>query len=517
MRAMLNRPSNHQHAFTDLYDEGRRAFLVQYPVGLIIGLGLAGVAVFMLTGFLGFRDPLEPDLTATIFKEPWALYLWFCALIIALQCSILRHPSLRPQLVATLAVTITCIILVGIIYYYNRDLTRFLQDFLQNLGLRIPQIGQSALTYTVLNFGIIAIFWLSTIRRWGRRAMNKPLRVSANIGLDETVDLAATEPELPQLVAGDLIAGTIIVLVLAVIFQAGVINALSNLLQTGVNIDTCAVTLPGTGCASPGDPGAHTTLNFLDTIQALVYLPLGLLTLALSAVIKGLGEQVDADDTSSIYERVVRELINTVRAALNRRVGIAFNLALGLRTVAWPALILLGTIAVAAAARGIQRYLHLLSDQRVCLAAGIGNAQRACGGADVFTLVQGQINNFEQYQAVGLALLWGIIAVLSIVFSAALLLFRWRVAENSLRFLGLVGFTVLLTFWIFSLALSGFNGLFSLTHLSDRVPFPQPGTATIASFAALLLFGGYYLLQRLRRPRPGAPEPAPVASQRSQQ
>ena len=515
MRAMLNRPSNHQHAFTDLYDEGRRAFLVQYPVGLIIGLGLAGVAVFMLTGFLGFRDPLEPDFTAVVFKEPWALYLWFCALIIALQCSILRHPSLRPQLVATLAVTITCIILVGIIYYYNRDLTRFLQDFLQNLGLRIPQIGQSALTYTVLNFGIIAIFWLSTIRRWTRRALNKPLRVSANIGLDETVDLAATEPELPQLVAGDLIAGTIMVLLLAVIFQAGVINALSNLLQTGVNIDTCAVTLPGTGCVSPGDPTAHSTLNFIDIIQALIYLPLGLLTLALSAVIKGLGQQVDADDTSSIYERVVRELINTVRAALNRRVGIAFNLALGLRTVAWPALILLGTIAVAAASRGIQGYLHLLSDQRTC--AGAGYTVTACGSEQVANFVRTNLASFAQYQNVGLALLWGIIAVLSIVFSAALLLFRWRVAENSLRFLGLVGFTVLLTFWIFSLALSGFNGLFSLTHLSGRVPFPQPGTATIASFAALLLFGGYYLLQRLRRPRTGAPEPAPVASQRSQQ
>lgn len=515
MRAMLNRPSNHQHAYTDLYDEGRRAFLVQYPVGLIIGLGLAGVAVFMLTGFLGFRDPLEPDFTAVVFKEPWALYLWFCALIIALQCSILRHPSLRPQLVATLAVTITCIILVGVIYYYNRDLTRFLQDFLQNLGLRIPQIGQSALTYTVLNFGIIAIFWLSTIRRWTRRAMNKPLRVSANIGLDETVDLAATEPELPQLVAGDLIAGTIIVLVLGLLFQASVINALSNLLQTGVTIDTCAVTLPGTGCVSPGDLAAHSTLNFLDIIQALVYLPLGLLTLALSAVIKGLGQQVDADDTSSIYERVVRELINTVRAALNRRVGIAFNLALGLRTVAWPALILLGTIAVAAASRGIQGYLHLLSDQRTC--AGAGYTVAACGSEQVADFVRTNLANFAQYQNVGLALLWGVIAVLSIVFSAALLLFRWRVAENSLRFLGLVGFTVLLTFWIFSLALSGFNGLFSLTHLSDRVPFPQPGTATIASFAALLLFGGYYLLQRLRRPRAGTPEPAPVASRRSPQ
>ena len=44
------------HAITDLYDEQRRTFLVQYPIWLITVLGLVGVAAFAVTGFLGYSD-----------------------------------------------------------------------------------------------------------------------------------------------------------------------------------------------------------------------------------------------------------------------------------------------------------------------------------------------------------------------------------------------------------------------------------------------------------------------------
>src|SRR5215467_13347937 len=108
-------------AITDLYDEKRRALVVRYPAWLIVVLGLSGVAAFMLAGFLGFRDIeaglasspyFEPLWSRNLFHQPWPLYLWFCALIMTLEASILRHPALRRQLVAMLTVTVICIGLV---------------------------------------------------------------------------------------------------------------------------------------------------------------------------------------------------------------------------------------------------------------------------------------------------------------------------------------------------------------------------------------------------------------------
>jgi len=79
-----------------------------------------------------------------------------------------------------------------------------------------------------------------------------------------------------------------------------------------------------------------------------------------------------------------------------------------------------------------------------------------------------------------------------------ILVFRIRVAENTFRFLGLIGFILLLTFWIFSLALSGFNGLLKLTGATLREPFPPFGAATIISLAALIIWGAIALIRRMR-------------------
>ncbi|HEX6797853.1 MAG TPA: hypothetical protein VF116_09105 [Ktedonobacterales bacterium] len=507
MRPKPGDKSASHYAYTDLYDEIRHNFLIQYPPALVIGLGIAGVVAFMLVGFLGYRDPLEGSFTYTVFHQPWPLYLWFCALIIALQASVLRHRTLRRQMVMALTATIISMIIVGIIYFYNYDIGKFLQQVLNLIHLNLPQLGNNPWTYTIINFGVIIIFWLSTVRRWIRRAMGLPLHAGAYIGLEEDDD--AENPDLRQLISGDLIAGAILTLLLSLIFTEGVINLFSGLLQTGVAVKPYALSLPGSCASTAGSCAPHSTLSFIDQIQTLIYLPLGLLILALGAVVSGLGKEVDADDPTSIFQRVIDELIDTIRAALNRRTGVAFNLALGLRTVAWPALVFLGVVGVAAASRGIQTYLHLQSDSITCRVNGHWSAD-LCGGGATLHAVQTQLNSLQQYQAAGLAIIAGVGAVLAIVFSLALLLFKWRVAENTLRFLGLVGFIVLLTFWIFSLALSGFNGLFSLTGLSSRVPFPQPGVTTIISAAALIIYG-IYLLFRRARGKP-ASQSAPVAA-----
>ena len=125
---------------------------------------------------------------------------------------------------------------------------------------------------------------------------------------------------------------------------------------------------------------------------------------------------------------VTDTVVNTLRSAIDRRVRhLARNTALSLRTVAWPLLVLLCIYGVDQVAFYIQQYLH------------------------------GSKSASDALFQVGPALLWGIGAALALVASAALLVFRWRVADNSMRFLGLIGFVLLLTFWIFSLALAGLN------------------------------------------------------------
>src|SRR5262249_41030768 len=162
---------------------------------------------FMLTGFLGYRDPvtdkLESGFTKLVFHEPWPLYLWFCALIIGLQCSILRHRTLRRQLVATLTVTTVSIVVVALIYYYNLQIAQLLQNILDQFRIKLPQLGNTPWTYTIINFGIIGAFWLSTLRRWARRAVGLPLNAGADIGLED--DDSSDYPDMRQLISGDLI------------------------------------------------------------------------------------------------------------------------------------------------------------------------------------------------------------------------------------------------------------------------------------------------------------------------
>src|SRR5579872_2269582 len=103
-RMKQRRADGPRTAITDVYDEQRGTFLVRYPVWLILGLGLAGVIAFAVTGF------------AAVAKDgsaPIVMYVWLCALIIALQSSIFRHRFMRARLIATLVVTLVCIVVVA--------------------------------------------------------------------------------------------------------------------------------------------------------------------------------------------------------------------------------------------------------------------------------------------------------------------------------------------------------------------------------------------------------------------
>ena len=258
-------------------------------------------------------------------------------------------------------------------------------------------------------------------------------------------------PSLQELISGDLIAGALLALLLSFIFQWQIISLFVH--PNGVIIDSCTVSWP-IGRLRRGRYQPP-TLSFLDLIQTLLYLPLGLLILALTATVSGLGALQGVNEnhsqdslvmmkpnptgTGAVATDVTATIIDTLRSALNRRLRLLLtNLALAFRYIGWPVLLFVATYGVAELSTNSQHYLHSPRFCSTCLSS------ISC-------------------QAPG----WGLAAVVGLVLSAALMLFRWRVVDNTMRFIGLVGFIVLLTFWIFSLALWGFNQLLINVNVSQ--------------------------------------------------
>jgi len=465
------------YAITDLYDTQRGTFLVRYPLWLVLGLGISGVIAFAMVGFLGY--PGDPQ----IFVKPWELYLWFSALMITLLFSIFRHPSLRGQLIATVVIALICIFIV---YVVGINPVGFIRKWLEHY---LPLLADEQLTYVVVNFAIILVFWVDTIRRWVRRAaglrLHPEIDLATGARLDDKVD-PADQPSMAELISGDLLAGSVLTGLLSYLFMPVVMN---HIVITNPPLSDCnlAVSWPPSACLTQGVQ--YATLNFLDQTQALTYVTVGLLVLGLAAMLGGFGSiggallpigvakavtEVNAEGapvTAPITTGVAETVLDALRAAINRRLReMLLGLVRALRNIVWPALLFVATYGIFELSINIQKYLHAEhKDIQAVLS---------------FVLP---------------AAIWGLASVFSLAFSAALTLFRWRVADNTLRFMGLIGFIILLTFWIFSLALWGFNVLLEQFNDSIVRPFDPPSWATAGSFIALVIFGGYVLLSERGR------------------
>ena len=543
MSGVFRNPGYDKHAITDVYDPTKRRILVRFPHGLLLTLAITGVLAFALMGYLGYGEDHSP--LGQAFHRAWPLFLWFSALVFTLEIAVLRHPRLRRQLTEVLVVTIICMIFVGF-SALDPGLLKYILTNLLNIRISIPQIGQSPWTYAIINFGVLLVFWLDTIRRWIRSQRGEPTarRIDLGFGTLEFGE-AADLPTLPELIAGDLIAGGVLAALFSLIFRAEVINPIAEALQVGVNlINTCTVSLP-LHCVPPGGgPMDPLTLSKIDLIQALIYLPLGFITLALTATANAFnaasetptgttapitpnvpgtaiatGAQNRAVSTQvvkpseqtekgrqSATVSVTGTIIDALRGALNRRIRIAIdNLLLALRNVVWPLLILLGMIALGQVAQNITFYLHLQSDQRTCAAThGAFPDETTCA------LAAKQVHQLLQYQNLGAAVALVVGAVIALTLALMMVVFELRVADNIFRFLGLVVFIGALTLWIFSLALSFSNILFNLTGLTLRQPFPLFGASTSVSLLVFLLSCAVLLLGKSRRARRLNHTPVPV-------
>lgn len=490
MQRVLDERCGEYHAITDVFCEKRNAFLVNYPTALIVGIVLVGVVAIMLVGFLGYgyADGVKGYQDAfSFFKEPWPLYLWLVAFLVTIQVSVLRNVRLRGQLIAMLIVTAICTALVGLGYVGP------LQDLLRRLfgGQFIRDFGKSPWTWTIINFFIIIVFIVDTVRRWAARALGQP----------ETGDFAGREndPDAPtaeELASGDLLAGTILFLLMSLFFTAIVVGSIANF--TGIYQDSsvCFTTNALANCnITPATFQVPSSVPFLggmglsriDQILGLICLPLAFLVLAISAMLNGLSAvgAVDTKDprlltttaegaTENVSAQVSLTVLNTLRAALDRRIRIIANRILAsLRTLVWPILVFFAVFALNWLARFIQIYLH-----------------NPKGFSTPTSFVTSALT-------LGQAAAWALVAVLAGVIALALLVFDGDVAVNTLRFVGWIGFVLLLVFWAFSVALFGFNQLLNSLNVIPAVKpsYIGPRNAfnlsigTYLSAAALVAWG----------------------------
>src|SRR5262249_19175042 len=144
-------------------------------------------------------------------------------------------------------------------------------------------------------------------------------------------------PSLQELISGDLMAGAVLTLLLSFLFRADLLNFLIH--PNGFAITGCTVSWPiGTCVGSGGGIASPPRLTFIDVMQTLIYLPLGLLVLALSATLSGLGavsgvnpqrlddsnlvvasKQSNTAATGAVAADVTETVIDTLRSALDRR------------------------------------------------------------------------------------------------------------------------------------------------------------------------------------------------------
>jgi hypothetical protein len=474
-------------AVTDVFDTEHGLLGVKYPAVLVTIMGLTGVVAFALTGFLGY--PEDTGWVWTAFHQPAVLFLWLCALLYIYQISVYRDRTQRGRLVAMLLATTISIIVIGIGYFNRQALTDFLNYIASVLGL--PQLRDlikldSPLFWTLLEVLILGIFWIDTVRRWLRRARGLPPYPNN----DEL-------PDLPDLISGDLIASGVLTVILALLFTEPVIGTFVQLVEpTGTHVTACTVALPGAcrdAIHSPYPPNVA-TLTFINTILTLFTLSIGLTVLALSAVIAGLGavEGVEHDPitgpetagatqsgsaVANIGAGVGSRVLNTLRVALGQRLRLAMvSLVLSMRSVLWPGLVFFSCLSLALGARAVLGYLHHPKTLEFVVSYLLPGAG------------------------------WFLIAIGAAVMASGLLSVSFRVLWNSLSFLGLTGFVLLLTFWLFSISMWSVAQLLHETKVTDRDPFGLGVTTALSAFALI----AYAILAYLPRSR-GKPQPAEAA------
>lgn len=524
MRMALDRRCGEQHAITDIYCAKRQRSLVAFPVALVSLLIVAGVAAFLLTGFVGYANCQiiltspggnscwhDPWYYVLYLKEPWTIYLWASAVVLTIQVAILRDPSLRRRLLLALIATLASITIVGLVYLFGNELL----SWLKNNYDRLLNVVELPITYAIINFAIIVLYFLSSAVRWIRHPDG--LKLIGIRSAPQRRRAGADEATLEELISGDLLTGMVLFFIMAEVFT-------KSFLEAFYKFTTLSSFLSNRGILPANITNVPVSLSTTDTVLALLCLFMGFMSLALTGLLAGLAVLQGTDPAASqVANRAATEVVftvlNALRAAITRQLrGMVRQAGYTTRRALWPLLLLSGSFCLALFGRYLQAYLHHLDDPTY-------NCQLAYIQATHNTVCAVLPNEVSLLLAVGL----GLAGVLATILSTALQLRSWRVASNAFGFLRWAGLVALITFWMFSVALFTFNILLlqlgiapasmwkpvsastcplpswyniavplNLQHQFCTQPFVPMSYPTLISFVAFLIVVGI-LLVRLRQ------------------
>jgi hypothetical protein len=509
-----------KHVDTDIYCGEQRTARVSFSTPLIATVVGTGVVAVLLAGFLGYFSCLPVYLNILALhpgaqrcpgdfwsnthflylNEPWPLFLWFSGLMLLLQVTILRH-HLR-SLIAMLLITVVSIIIVAVVYVLGVDaLLKYTVD---------PPNGliYQPWAYALLNFGIIGAFLVDSIRRWiGYR--NNELSAASMAALmraDPSRSIHVRRAKMGELISGDLIAGMILCGVLSIAFSPWFMRGV--LALAGSTEFNCGgITTVTTPCPVPGPHNSllvqgaipllsgHFIFQIDSFLAGLCFVP-GVAVLANTAFLRGLtplaangsssGRVALAGNgsTGDVTAQVGMAILDSLREAIQRYIlPYARRAMLSLRNIFWPLLVLVASFSLALCARYIQYYLHHFDPTYGCDPHYVTYVERLYKHAFACTPVT-DVSHLE------LALTFGVTGLICAVVSCALLLTSMRVITNTARLLRRIGTAGVLTFWMFALALFGFNWLLldlGIVPASLSLPGPFGANACQAPSWQLML------------------------------
>ncbi len=512
---------------------------------LVIG---GGIAVFAVTGYLGYSD--QPKVVLSVFRPPALMYLWLCFILLLIMA---RHPLLRGRALVPVAAFLFAVFLVAL-YYLDQDvlsghpITTALTNFMPNVWRNVTD---GRFLANLLNFGVLLWYGVAVGASWWQRygpgaeknTMTRPEESVAS--LSALSSWRSLQNAIHgELISGDLLAGAAIAGLFALLFSQPVFSALQLLVPKTAPAPPhanppCAITLLGSGCSTTGlAMQPYVTLTYVDVRVAFVLAALGGLVLATESAIKAF--------RSAAIERVFVEFARTLLSALGRLITVRI---LGLVNALWLPLILLAPVAGALAAQYIQCDLHQLGGDKapssrcdltnltrfgtqnpnVALAVAalvllalvlvsISLVPRHRGGPPLelvrqmsgllvfvlaltvvlvivlskqlvlFNRINLSLSLDDRYALLAVALL--LIAMLALIWGIGLWLERWDAIAQSLIFLAFFSWIVLILFWFFSFVLAGADHLFNTPGVHRPFQVNDAALWSLGTFVATAIYVG---------------------------
>jgi hypothetical protein len=540
-------------------------------------LALLAFAAVLVTAF---TQPTGPDnsnsFLATVFiYKPWLFYSFIGLLILVWEGSFLRGRNVQRWVIWS--VTVAALLIVGLVTARPDIITaiensRALKNFFTNPW---PYIIANAL---------FVLFWLyQTIRRRMRRDKTKPLPTLFSDTLAEEEENAAIAET--EYTSGDLLAGAIIFLFSAFVFPflylviaryaLGVIPEAQAAGRTPPDLtwlftnfsQMTSLRISG----NPSNTSSGVSLALLDLAIAALLFAISTISLLIVTYSQGLQEIQAVDSTGStgklptitprssmalpsvrdlttadpgeslssvlstpsfaevgggdddattqedvelaVGESVARTALAGLERALISLRLVADSAALSIRNLLWPFAVFVGAGFVAAMSGVVYEYLHYPSKFPFSNWTNLATGDNSLAASFLTWL--------RSWVEIGG---YGLIALILITISIALLTRARAVLPDAVNFLRYFGLLAILTYWIFALAVAALNWAYTLQEFVDtksgfffiqnRWPL-EPDLTAIISFVLFLFLAVPQLFAERRKQQPRRIQPVTVASQKA--